>query len=120
MTGFVLSSSSLTGDPVVNPEGEKLGKLEEIMVDIDSGVIAYAVIGFGGFLGRGEKLFAVPWGAVSVDTEEKRLVVDIDPATLDDALGFDPQHWPAFSDLEWASKLHSHYSVSPYWEDRDS
>lgn len=118
MTGLVLSTSSLTGDPVVNPEGEKLGKLQEIMVDIDSGTIAYAVIVFGGFLGRGEKLFAVPWGAVSVDTEEKRLVVDMDPATLADAPGFDPDHWPAFSDLEWASMVHSHYSVSPYWDER--
>ena len=117
MTGLVLSSSTLIGDPVVNHEGEKLGKIEEIMLDIERGTVAYAVIGFGGFLGMGEKLFAVPWAAISVDTTEKRVVIDVDRANLADAPGFDPDHWPAFSDLEWASMVHSHYSVDPYWHE---
>ena len=62
--GLVLSASSLKGDNVVNHQGEDLGKIEEIMIDLDRGRIAFAVLSFGGFLGMGDKLFAIPWEAL--------------------------------------------------------
>src|ERR1035437_5707837 len=74
--GLVLSASSLKGDNVVNHQGEDLGKIEEIMIDLDRGRIAFAVLSFGGFLGMGDKLFAIPWQAFSVDTVQKRLVLN--------------------------------------------
>ncbi len=114
-TDIILSSSTLTGDTVVNPAGDKLGKLEDIMLDIHTGSIAYAVIGFGGFLGMGEKLFAVPWAALSVDTENRQLVIDIERDVLKDAPGFDPDNWPTFADREWAATVHRHYAADPYW-----
>jgi len=116
-TDVILSSSTLNGDTVVNPAGEKLGKLEDIMLDIHSGSIAYAVIGFGGFLGMGEKLFAVPWAALTVDTENRQVVIDIDRDVLKDAPGFDPDNWPTFADREWAATVHRHYAADPYWGD---
>ena len=73
--GLVLSASALKGDKVVNRQGEDLGKIEELMIDLDRGRIAYAVLSFGGFLGMGDKLFAIPWQAFGVDTAEKRLVL---------------------------------------------
>jgi len=69
----VLSASTLSGDTVRNAAGDDLGSVKEIMVDIPSGRVAYAVLSFGGFLGMGDKLFAVPWSALTVDEDEKCL-----------------------------------------------
>ncbi|MCO5381646.1 MAG: PRC-barrel domain-containing protein [Methanosarcina barkeri] len=57
-----LSASTIKGDKVVNRAGEDLGKIEELMIDLEDGRVAYAVLSFGGFLGMGNKLFAIPWG----------------------------------------------------------
>lgn len=62
----VLSASSLSGDGVRNSAGEDLGKIEDIMLDVPTGRVAYAVLSFGGFLGMGNKLFAIPWEAMSM------------------------------------------------------
>src|ERR1035437_8694811 len=67
----ILAASTLAGDSVRNSAGEDLGKVNELMVDIPSGRIAYAVLSFGGILGMGNKLFAVPWSALRVDEDEK-------------------------------------------------
>ena len=77
-TRRVLSASSLAGDRVRNTAGENLGKIEEIMIDIPSGRVAYAVLSFGGFLGMGNKLFAVPWNAFTIDEENKEFILDVD------------------------------------------
>src|SRR4051812_41628357 len=65
--GRVLSAATMIGDRVRNPAGEDLGKVEEIMIDVPSGRVAYAVVSFGGFLGIGDKLFAVPWRALTLN-----------------------------------------------------
>ncbi|MDP9121493.1 MAG: PRC-barrel domain-containing protein, partial [Acidobacteriota bacterium] len=63
----VLSTSAIIGDSIVNRAGEKLGKIEELMLDLEKGRVAYAVLSFGGFPGMGEKLFAVPFEALKLD-----------------------------------------------------
>lgn len=78
----VLSASSLAGDSVRNAAGEDLGKVDEIMIDIPSGRVAYAVLSFGGFLRMGNKLFAVPWEVLTVDEDRKCFILDVDKATL--------------------------------------
>ncbi len=65
----VLSASTIIGDKVLNPAGEQLGIIKELMIDLDEGNVAYAVLSFGGFLGMGDKLFAIPWEALALDTE---------------------------------------------------
>src|ERR1700689_5274512 len=85
----VLSASTLAGDSVRNAAGEDLGNIDEIMIDIPSGRVAYAVLSFGGFLGMGDKLFAVPWSALKVDEDEKCFVLDLNKKTLESAPGFD-------------------------------
>ena len=85
----VLSASTLSSDDVYNPKGDKLGSIKELMLDIENGKVCYVVLSFGGFLSLGEKLFAVPWSALKVDTENKRFVMDTDEvleATMDSAL----------------------------------
>src|ERR1700674_727153 len=92
--GLVLSASTLKGDKVVNHQGEDLGKLEELMIALDRGRIAYAVLSFGGFLGMGYNVFAIPWQAVGVDTAGKRVVLKADKELLKKATGFDKSNWP--------------------------
>ena len=111
----VLSSSSLIGDSVVNLENESLGTLKEIMIDTETGRIAYAVLSFGGVLGVGEKLFAVPWSSIEVDAANKRLLMNVDKERLRSAPGFDKNNWPAMSDRAWGEEVYSYYGATPYW-----
>ena len=113
--GLVLSASSLKGDNVVNHQGEDLGKIEEIMIDLDRGRVAYAVLSFGGFLGLGDKLFAIPWQAITVDTVKKQLILNADKALLEKAPGFDRDNWPDMADLALGTTLYGYYGFKPYW-----
>src|SRR5215212_2262453 len=91
----VMAASDFEGEDVVNREGETLGDIEEIMLDVRSGRIAYAVLSAGGFLGIGEKYFAIPWSALTLDTDRKCFVLDADKDRLKNASGFDKENWPA-------------------------
>jgi sporulation protein YlmC with PRC-barrel domain len=117
-TRTTLSASSLIGDAIVNPRGDDLGSLKELMIDVDTGRVAYGVLESGGFLGLGSKLFAIPFEAFRVDELNKRLVVDIDAETIQNAEGFDPDHWPDTSDPDFIGRTHDHYGYAPYWERR--
>jgi sporulation protein YlmC with PRC-barrel domain len=117
----VLSASSLAKDKVKNPGGEDLGKVDDLMVDLQSGRVAYVVLSFGGILGMGDKLFAIPWSAVRVDEDQKCLILDIDKQRLENAPGFDKDNWPDMTDSDWSSRIHTFYGTRPYSdvEDRD-
>jgi sporulation protein YlmC with PRC-barrel domain len=111
-----LSASSLIGDAVVNSAGEDLGSLKEIMIDVDEGKIAYGVLQSGDFLGMGGKLFAVPFEAFRIDERNKRLLLDVDAETIQNAQGFDNDRWPDTSDPEFINRTHQHFGYSPYWD----
>ena len=113
----VMDAASLIGDKVVNATGDDLGKIEAIMLDVNSGHIAYAVLSFGGFLGMGSKLFAIPWSALVLDARHKRFVLDVSKERLESAPGSDKDHWPSMADRAWATGLHDYYEVAPYWGD---
>jgi sporulation protein YlmC with PRC-barrel domain len=106
-----MGAETLIGDSVVNAAEEDLGDIKEIMLDMQTGQVAYAVLAFGGFLGLGEKLFAVPWQALHLDTVNKRMVLDVDKERLKTAPGFDKDSWPDMSDVGWASSVHSFYGT---------
>lgn len=89
-----LTASTIIGDRVYNRQDEPLGTIKEIMLDIRQGNIEYVVIEFGGFLGVGGKLFAVPFGALEIDTARHAFVLDRDRDVLENAPGFDKDHWP--------------------------
>lgn len=112
----VLSASTLAGDAVVNNQGDKLGKIEEFMIDLDLGRIAYAVLSFGGFLGLGEKLFAIPWEAFRLDTEKHEFILGVDKSILKNAPGFDKSNWPDFADRAWGAGIYGYYGYKPYWQ----
>ncbi len=108
---MLLSASTISGDDVYNRQGEKLGSIKDLMMDIHSGRVCYAVLSFGGFLSLGEKLFAVPWSALAVDTENKRLLLDTNEERLKDAPGFDKDNWPNMADSSWEKSIHSYYGT---------
>ena len=112
----VMAASSFEGETVVNAQGETLGEIEEIMLDVRAGRIAYAVMSVGGFLGVGEKYFAVPWPSFTMDTDNKRFILDVDKERLINAPGFDQDHWPSMADPRWANEIHTYYGARPYWE----
>ncbi|MCC8400592.1 PRC-barrel domain-containing protein [Paraburkholderia sp. MMS20-SJTN17] len=111
----VMAAATLDGDKVVSSDGEHVGKISDIMLDVRSGRIAYAVLSEGGFLGMGATLHAIPWNALTLDTAEKSFRVDITAQRLKDDPGFDKDHWPSMADRDWATSLHSYYSRDPYW-----
>jgi sporulation protein YlmC with PRC-barrel domain len=113
----VMSAETLIGDKVVSPAGEDLGKIEEIMIEMESGRVAYAVLSFGGIFGIGDKLFAIPWKLLRLDPENRQFVCHVDKAKLEKAPGFDKTSWPKMTDREWGRKLHSYYGMDPYWEE---
>ena len=108
-----MSASTLAGDKVFNSMNEDLGKIEDIMIDTETGRVAYAVLSFGGFLGLGDKLFAIPWSALRLDEERKAFILDVDKKTLETAPGFDKDNWPDLSSEEYARSVYSHYG-RPY------
>jgi sporulation protein YlmC with PRC-barrel domain len=114
---LVLAATTLTGDRVRNTAGEDLGRIEEVMLDIRTGAIAYAVLSFGGFLGIGDKLFAVPWKALQIDTSEHEFILDIPRRALEKAPGFDKNNWPDMADPEFSGPIHKFYNQQPYQED---
>jgi sporulation protein YlmC with PRC-barrel domain len=107
----LLSASTITGDEVRNLQDDKLGTIQDIMLDTRTGTIRYAVLSSGGFLGMGDRLFAVPWSAFRLDTEHKRFILDIDVDRLKAAPGFDKDKWPNMADANWNSSIESYYGA---------
>ncbi|MCC5853129.1 MAG: PRC-barrel domain-containing protein [Alkalimonas sp.] len=107
----LIGTGTLVGNDVYNLKEESLGTIKEIMVDVAHGKISYAVLSFGSFLGMGEKLFAVPWNALTLDNANNRLVLNVDKARLSDAPGFDKKHWPDMADKTWAKQIDSYYAA---------
>jgi sporulation protein YlmC with PRC-barrel domain len=105
----VLSASKFIGGNIENPQGEKLGKLEDIMIDYQSGKIAYAILSFGGFLGLGEKLFALPWNKLRPDQSRECFILNASKEKLKEMPGFDKSNWPDMTDIRWQSKINSYY-----------
>ena len=114
-TPRVIAADTLTGDEVVNLQKEDLGKIEHLMIDLESGRVAYAVLSFGGFLGMGDKLFAIPWSSLALDTVEHRFILNVDKELLKAAPGFDKDRWPNMADHTWGAKVYTYYGAKPYW-----
>jgi hypothetical protein len=102
----VLAADTLTGNKVVNLQKEDLGKIKHLMIDLERGRIAYAVLSFEGFLGMADKLFAISWSALAFDTVEKRFILNVEKELLKSAPGFDKDHWPNMADQAWGAKVY--------------
>jgi sporulation protein YlmC with PRC-barrel domain len=109
----LMGADTLIGNDVCNIENEEVGNIKEIMLDVASGNIEYAVLSFGSFLGMGEKLFAIPWSALKLDTENKRFLLNVNKERLKNAPGFNKDVWPNLADKTLANDLHSYYGTKP-------
>ena len=105
----VIACSTLASEAVLNADGERFGELAHIVIDMTTGRIAYGVVARGGVFGIGEKLFAIPWSAFSLDPARECMVLDIAAERLDAAPGFDKDHWPEMADPAWAMDVHRYY-----------
>lgn len=114
-TQTILSAGTIKGQNIVNRQGDKLGSIEDVMLDLGHDRIAYVVLSFGGFMGIGDKLFAVPPSALEPDADKECFVMDVTKEQLKDAPGFDKGNWPTSPDQTFMSGIYSHYSAKPYW-----
>lgn len=111
---YLMGADTLIGNKVYNKQAEDLGDIKEIMLDMRHGHVSYAVLEFGGFLGMGSKLFAVPWKALTLDTAEKRFILDASKESLKNAPGFEKDNWPDMADSVWEKSIHDYYGTAPY------
>lgn len=106
--------STILGSDVKNPSGEELGGITDIYIDINAGQLAYAIIGFGGFVGVGENNSAVPWSALAFNAQDRYASLATDMATLRQ-LALDSEQFPQLAHPQYATRLHSFFNQSPYW-----
>lgn len=107
--------SKLVGADVKNSAGKDLGKIKDVVVDPQSGRVAYAVLSFGGFMGMGNKLFAIPWSSMQMQADDL-VTLDIEKSQLEESMGFDNDHWPNMADQKWATDTHQRFGQKPYWD----
>lgn len=112
----VLSASALIGTKVQNPRGDEIGRIEDLILDQDVGCVAYAVMSSGGFLGLGDRRFAIPWHALKYEGQKKCFVLDIDRQLLEHAPGFNGESRFDQIDNEELRGIYIYYGQSPYWE----
>jgi len=111
----VYAAGAFKGAGVHNYAGEALGKVDEFVLDLNSGRIAYVVVSTGGFLGLGDKLFAVPWELFVVKPLEHAFYLDVEKQMLLDSPSFDRNNWPDMGNNAWTDQIQSHYAQKPYW-----
>ncbi|MEN9659853.1 MAG: hypothetical protein RL571_3318 [Pseudomonadota bacterium] len=109
----LMGANTLIDNNVFNQKDEDLGQIKEIMLDVASGCISYAVLSFGGVLGMGTKFFAVPWSALKLDPVKKRFILKVDKDRLEKAPGFDKDDWPNMADPTWEQNIHAYYGTEP-------
>lgn len=97
-----ITATTIIGDKVKNREGKELGKIEEIMLDLTCGTVSYIVLSVGGIAGIGDKFFAVPLDALTMNTTERAFYLDIDKKTLTKSNGFDKHNWPQKAEWQYA------------------
>jgi sporulation protein YlmC with PRC-barrel domain len=111
-----VKASSIIGTDVINAKGDNLGEIKEVVIDPETGRVAYAVVAFGGFLHMGEKLFAIPFSEFKFDHENNKYLLNVTKARLEKAPGFDADAWPLMTDEKWNRDIYKYYDSSPFWE----
>ena len=107
----IVAADALEGDLVVGRGGERLGTIADVLVDVERGTVAYAVMANV----AGDRMLAIPWSALSLDEERRRFVLQVEPARLEGAPTIDLDAGPPLGDAGWAADVHRYYGVEPYW-----
>ena len=114
--GRLISADQVNGTAVYDTHGEKLGSVEDLMIDKLSGRIAYAVLSFGGFLGIGGQHHPLPWGTLKYDPSLGGYVVGLDRKVLEGGPAYGAADRVAWDDQRWGQQVHDFYKATPYWD----
>lgn len=114
-TSRLISADKVEGTNVYNSTGDKLGSIDNVMIDKQTGKVAYAMMSFGGFLGLGEKYHPLPWSLLKYDTGKGGYLVNLDKRTLEGAPMYGENETINWEDQAWGKKVHDYYGVPPYW-----
>jgi PRC-barrel domain len=114
-TTSLISAEKVNGTNVYNTAGDELGEIDDVMIDKQSGRIAYAVMSFGGFLGMGERYHPLPWATLKYDTRQGGYVVGLTKEQLEKAPTFARNETPAWGDRTYEKRIHDYYRTQPYW-----
>ncbi len=107
----VVRTADVIGKNVINKEKDKLGEIEEIVLDKVTGTVRYAVLSFGGFMGMGSDLYTIPWSKLEYCKDEEAFTLNVSKEKLKSATGFDKDHWPDFADESWSESINKFYDM---------
>jgi sporulation protein YlmC with PRC-barrel domain len=107
----VISSERVEGTSVYNADGEKLGSIDDLMIDKRSGQVRYAVLEFGGFLGMGTDRYPLPWEILKYDTGKDGYVVNLDKSQLEGAPRYAQDSEPEYTQ-DYGRKVYDYYGVA--------
>ena len=111
--GRLIAADKVQGTPVANTTGEKIGTIENVMIDKPSGRVAYAVMSFGGILGMGKHRYPLPWEILEYDTDLDSYVIDVNADTLNGAPVYD-EGSTSWGDEAWRRQVNDYYKVAPF------
>jgi sporulation protein YlmC with PRC-barrel domain len=115
-TTNLIAASKVEGTSVYNPAGEGVGTIDDVMVDKQTGKVAYAVMSFGGFLGMGADYYPVPWTTLKYDTNMGGYVTNITKDRLNGAPSFKDDEEPAWGDRTYETNINRFYGAPNYWD----
>jgi sporulation protein YlmC with PRC-barrel domain len=115
VTPSIMPTTRLEKYDVVNLAGEDLGQVQNFMLDMSYGRIAFLVVAFGGTLGFTDKWFALPWDIMAWSPEVKKFIMNAPREVLESAPGIDKKKWPYEIDVSWLTRCYAHYGCNPYW-----
>ena len=116
MTAKFYAANYLLKDSVTNEKGENLGKIDELMIDLETGRIMYGVLAIGGFPSR-TKMYAVPWELLTFSTHDKKFLLNIPREVLVKGAGYDSvEQVFEKADTYWLGEIYEYYSHKPEWE----
>lgn len=114
MKSRIISSSTITGQNVYNLKDENIGEIKDLMINPSSSEVVYAVLAFGGFMGIGSKLFAIPLEALQYSEEDDTIRLDVNKEKLENAPSFDEDNWPMTADNDFVDSVYSHYGYKDH------
>lgn len=111
LTPNLVKSHEVINVTVKDMQERNLGKIEELVLNKQSGQVCYVVLSFGGILGLGDKFFALPWRLFNYDTDNECFVINIPKEKLEQAPGFDKNNWPDMSEMSWSRNIDQYYDM---------
>ena len=117
-SGRLIAASQVNGTAVYNTQGERLGTIEDVMLDKISGRTVYAVLSFGGFLGIGDRHYPLPWPQLRYDVAYGGYVVNLDKHVLENAPSYGAHEPGSWTDTRWAHSVYDYYKTQPYWDEQ--